>query len=94
MNDTHEFESNDNQRLIDRLVDGELSEHERRTLLESLDTTPDGWRRCALTFLEAQELQRVLPKLPTEDLAESTGSISLASKSPRDGSMLSLGRVL
>jgi hypothetical protein len=40
---------------IDRLIDGELDEHERRELLRRLDTTPDGWRRCALAFLEAQE---------------------------------------
>jgi hypothetical protein len=40
---------------IDRLIDGELDENERRELLRRLDTTPDGWRRCALAFLEAQE---------------------------------------
>jgi hypothetical protein len=39
---------------IDLLVDGELSETERRELLASLDDLPDGWRRCALAFLEAQ----------------------------------------
>jgi hypothetical protein len=39
---------------FDRLVDGELSEAERRHLLGSLDDMPDGWRRCALAFLEAQ----------------------------------------
>jgi hypothetical protein len=40
--------------LFDRLVDGELSPAERRRLLASLDERPDGWRRCALAFLEAQ----------------------------------------
>lgn len=40
--------------LLDRLVDGELSGGERRDLLESLDRRSDGWRRCALAFLEAQ----------------------------------------
>jgi hypothetical protein len=40
--------------LFDRLVDGELSDAERRALLESLDAQPSGWRRCALAFLEAQ----------------------------------------
>jgi hypothetical protein len=39
---------------LDLLVDGELSETERRQLLDSLDREPDGWRRCALAFLEAQ----------------------------------------
>jgi len=39
---------------FDRLVDGELSEAERRDLLARLDDEPGGWRRCALAFLEAQ----------------------------------------
>jgi hypothetical protein len=40
--------------LLDRLVDGELKGSERRQLLESFDKRPEGWRRCALAFLEAQ----------------------------------------
>jgi hypothetical protein len=47
-----EFQNNDV--LFDRLVDGELSDVERRRLLASLDDRPEGWRRCALAFLEAQ----------------------------------------
>ncbi|MFW5693118.1 MAG: hypothetical protein ACOCWL_02780 [Thermoguttaceae bacterium] len=43
----------EDQRL-DRLVDGELPETERHELLADLDRQPDGWRRCALAFLEAQ----------------------------------------
>ncbi len=39
---------------FDRLVDGELSEQERRDLLGRLDQDPNGWRRCALAFLESQ----------------------------------------
>jgi hypothetical protein len=39
---------------FDRLVDGELSETERRELLAGLDNEPNGWRRCAGAFLEAQ----------------------------------------
>ena len=41
---------------LDRLVDGELSEAERRDLLIRLEQHPDPcvWRRCALAFLEAQ----------------------------------------
>jgi hypothetical protein len=41
-------------RLFDRLVDGELPDRERRVLLQRLEAQPDGWRRCALAFLEAQ----------------------------------------
>lgn len=45
------------QAAIDRLVDGELDNAERRALLIRLETTPNGWRRCALAFLETQEIR-------------------------------------
>ncbi len=49
--------------VFDRLVDGHLSDDERRELLLKLDAWPTGWRRCALAFLEAQlwgnELKRL-----------------------------------
>jgi hypothetical protein len=54
MNPIHPNNSHDEVDRFDRLVDGELSETERRSLLTSLDAKPDGWRRCALAFLEAQ----------------------------------------
>ena len=47
----------DDERVFDRLADGELSEQERRTLLASLDSRSEGWRRCALALLEAQEFR-------------------------------------
>jgi len=43
---------------FDLLVDGELSEAQRRALLAGLDDEPGGWRRCALAFLEAQALKQ------------------------------------
>ena len=49
--------------LFDRLVDGELSDAERRTLLESLDAQPSGWQRCALAFLEAQSWREGLGQI-------------------------------
>ena len=39
---------------LDRLVDGELNETDRRELLLQFEREPEGWRRCALAFLEAQ----------------------------------------
>jgi hypothetical protein len=49
---------------IDQLVDGELSGDSRRQLLVALDSHPDGWRRCALAFVEAQtwrsEMRRIV----------------------------------
>ena len=44
----------DDSTLIDRLVDGELDNASRAAILAKLDTDPDGWKRCALAFLEAQ----------------------------------------
>jgi len=40
--------------LIERLVDDELNDEERRALILRLETSVDGWRTCALRFLEAQ----------------------------------------
>jgi hypothetical protein len=52
MNDGLEREFDD--RLLERLVDGELNDAEYRALLAELEHRPDGWRRCALAFLEDQ----------------------------------------
>ena len=40
--------------LIDRIVDGGLTPAQLRHAVGELDLAPDGWRRCALAFLEAQ----------------------------------------
>jgi hypothetical protein len=45
---------------IDRLVDGECDDAERRALLLRLEADPDGWRRCALAFLEDQAFRSAL----------------------------------
>lgn len=45
---------------VDRLVDDELSDAERRDLLLVADRDPDGWRRIALAFVESQTLRREL----------------------------------
>ena len=39
---------------LDRLVDGELPPQARRDLIRRVELHPDGWRRLALAFLEAQ----------------------------------------
>ena len=58
----------DEQRVLDRLVDGELSADERRALLASLDDEPGAWRRCALAFLESQSWRWQLSRLAAEPL--------------------------
>jgi hypothetical protein len=45
---------------LERLVDGELSPEEYRSLLASLEEEPGLWRQCALAFLEAQALRHEL----------------------------------
>lgn len=52
-----------NDVLLDRLVDGEMADGEYRRLLHQLEEQPDGWRRCALSFLEQQALQRELKQI-------------------------------
>ena len=68
--------------LFDRLVDGELSEAERRALLESLDTRPQGWRHCALAFLEAQSWRGDLRQLLEKPQAFMTETKSSAPTAP------------
>ncbi|MCE5269095.1 MAG: hypothetical protein LLG00_14565 [Planctomycetaceae bacterium] len=58
---------------LDRLVDGELSEKERRELLKSLEEEPGGWRRCALAFLEAQCWKESLGAMAREPRGEREG---------------------
>ena len=57
------------ERLLDRLVDGELTEPERRELLQRLDAAPEGWRACALAFLEAQAWKKEFRSLSAEQPA-------------------------
>jgi hypothetical protein len=40
--------------FIDRIVDGGLTPAELRAAIDRLDREPDGWKRCASAFLEAQ----------------------------------------
>jgi hypothetical protein len=41
-------------RLISRLVTGDLDDERRRALVEWLEEKPERWRQCGLAFLEAQ----------------------------------------
>jgi len=54
MNATSDSFATNDEDLFDVLVDGELTEQQRRSLLAGLDDVPGGWRRCAMAFLEAQ----------------------------------------
>jgi hypothetical protein len=56
---------------LDRLVDGSLDPTMRRQVLEALDQQSDGWRRCALAFLEAEAWREALGGQP--DALEAVG---------------------
>jgi hypothetical protein len=68
--------------LIDRLVDGELPESDRRALLDLLDAEPDGtgWRRCALAFLEAQSWREALKPVAERSAMPVAGAVPNASR--------------
>jgi hypothetical protein len=78
MSKMHEELSPETQRQLDRLVDGELSDVERRQLLDSFDEQPVSWRRCALAFLEAQSWRRQMRHLGQATSGSFAASTSLA----------------
>ena len=59
--------------LLDLLVDGELSPAEKRELFTKLDQHPDGWRRCALAFLENQSWQEDLLDFGEDTFSKTSG---------------------
>jgi len=64
----------DDQRALDALIDDELPQQEREALLHRLEDHPEGWRRCALGFLEDQAVgggvRAMLAGEPTARLSE------------------------
>jgi hypothetical protein len=81
------MEVKDDNLQFDLLVDGELNEEDRHRLLTRLDGEPDGWRRCALAFLEAQCWKHALCVLG-EDAVDTgkvgaTGSLSASADTTR-----------
>ncbi len=73
------------QEWADRLVDGELPEDARQEFLSRLDSVSNGWRRLALTFLEAQAWRQSMGALlaPEQDARESFPREQEAVASPR-----------
>jgi anti-sigma factor RsiW len=77
----------DQSRLIDRLVDGELSNNERGELLSRLDQSADGWRTLALAFLESQTWRSAL-HAPQESTLQSAPGLPAMGQPRRDRSLL------
>ena len=69
---------------LDRLVDGRLSQDEYRQLLIQIDADPNGWKQCAMAFLEHQALEKELTafaKDPDSMMLPCMGSIVAESQS-------------
>jgi|GEM_PF-4792223 len=67
--------------MIDLLVDGELPEQERRLLLKHLDQTTNGWKDCAIAFLEAAMFREALTSQKNEDADHKNQPASLRNSS-------------
>ena len=63
---------------LDRLVVDDLPPNDRRALLLHLETNPDGWRRCALAFLEDQAWRAALASPPVAAASVSVRPLALA----------------
>ena len=84
IDETTTYLSPEEELLVERMVDGEVSEEERRQIVNRLDETVDGWRFCALSFLEVQSFQEALKKRPQTNeastLSEPSNPTSLGNK--------------
>ena len=69
--------------VIDRLVADELDPDDRRALLVQLEATPDGWRRCALAFLEDQAWRSALARPRIESWDQNAREVNLVPKPKR-----------
>ncbi len=97
MNDSTKASNLDDFQIrLDRLADGELPLDEQRQLLTALENQPDGWRRCALAFVESQawrgEMQRLTSgaNLTPSELADREQTIAIAPRA--DGQRWTLNR--
>ena len=70
----NEFEEISSQQL-DGLVDGELSEADRRDVLLAADAEPEAWRRIALAFVESQTLRHELSELIKPAVVPRSGGV-------------------
>ena len=73
----------DDDARLERLVDGELSPDEYRELVARLDEQPDGWRRCALAFLESQALGGELAGIRRATDSRANGPMESTAAAPR-----------
>jgi len=94
MNPTEDKPPAVDDQVLDLLADGELSESKRRELLIRLDSEPDGWRRCALAFLESQSWRQEFGLLARPPAIRPTEQGASASASRRSRSWGRVGTLL
>lgn len=71
---------------IDLLADGELDPDRRRALLARLESSPAGWRRLALAFVEAQVVRESVRALaPAASGVATQAALPPAKPAPRPG---------
>jgi hypothetical protein len=78
----------DDERLLDRLADGELDPGERQRLLSRLDRQPDGWRRCAVALLEAQCWRDEMSALTRQAAASRSPNAPSETRRTREGAVM------
>lgn len=71
--------------LLEMLVDGELTEADRRQVLLALEDVPQGWRRCALAFLEVQCMRDSMRSMTQETTTKPQAARSAGSRSVPGG---------
>jgi hypothetical protein len=74
--------------LFDRIVDGGMTTEELRSAIRALECAPDGWKRCATAFLEAQFLRESLRAFGRSQEGEARSQngllqLGMANHSPR-----------
>lgn len=74
-----------NDASLDRLVDGELNQRDRAALLRALDREPDGWRRCAVAFLEAQAWRQAAAEGTVDELTPTAPARRVSASPARRG---------
>lgn len=85
------------QATLDRMVDGELTESEQQSLLIRLGETEDGWRRLALSYVEAQAWGthlRSRAEAPLREASAAAPGLTVRSESALDPSASPKRRVL
>jgi len=82
MMDRFEKDQDADGRILDLLVDGEIDEARFVETIRRLDREPDGWKRCALAFLEARSISAAFRPEPGAGAGEGQSSARPLRRTP------------